>query len=1121
MTVSYKKSGQDGAAYYTNCMSPDGSKSVDDYYTGSAKEPPGTWYVGPNEDGSRTTSLGIEDGLVFGQIESREDTERFHNLTNGFHPENGTKLVQNAGERGRVALHDFCLSAPKSVSAVWSQADTATKAAIEKAQESGAREFLDFMSSKSYSRQGKGGVVKAPAPLRAALFGHGSSREDDPQLHTHCVIFNVCERANGTTGALETLELMRWQGAAASLYHARLAWEVRQLEFGIERKENLFELAGVPDHVKEAFSQRRAQIVAAVERKLRDLGMDADASTASRGMFQAATLETRSGKDELTREELEAIWHERGAELGFTEVEVKELMVAGKPVELSDAELLEEARLALEELTENHAVFKEPALLTRVAVQLVGKASPDQILKVVETLKEKDLLTTETINKAGLMEQIFTTREMLILERQMLHMANRKDGKHVLAVVDLPDSLDAEQRAAAIAATSDINAVSVVEGTAGAGKTFTMAAISRAYEANGYTVTGLSGSWSAALNLQEAAKLADGRAITGWVNSVRKGTIELTEKSVIVVDEAGMVGSRDIKNVLELARKAGAKVILLGDTLQQKAIAAGDPLRLIAEQNGSSRLDVVRRQKDEKDRAAVLQFFAGQAAEGLAPYLRRGDVNIAEGAEDTHDQLIEAWKESRREHAGQSHLILATDKGSVATLNALAHQALRNAGLLGAGVTLRNMECTKAEDLVEFAIGDEVVFRITNNTEGVKNKDAGVIEAIERGQGDQGDTLYVRTNNGLVGVNTSDPAWEHKDGGLALQHAYACTTYSSQGLTVDRVFVKDSTALARDSAGVAMSRHRETCQVFVDRQARYEAKMRQLPADQWQPISKFTDEECLNQLKRGWSAERDKVSTLDYDEWRQAGALVDQKVEVLAATVADQAEDARILAMEEIERIRLGHLGKSTTLGDINPLKPLMFQLMPQYELKEPKVNAKAAELGVERLRTEISAAGVDEATDAAMREAGEAKFLTFDKDGVPVFAGRRPNDGKMVLAHMDRDTTHPGLRGRYPPILLGQDPSRVDIVRTGREAIELRATQLRLDRARSTIIVTGGRSDALALPHVRQQLEQAQLVTRYDTAKEDQSKVSKANAESAALAAEAAQRAEQERLQREQHRHR
>ncbi len=1113
MTVSYKKSGAGGGAYYTDCMSEDGSKSVDDYYTGSAKEPPGVWYVGLDSGNSRQSGLGIVDGQKFGAVEVSLDIDRFHSLTKGFHPENGSKLVQNAGDKNRVSFHDFTLSAPKSVSVIWSQADEVTKEKIELAQETSARTFLDFMSSKSYSRQGKGGVIKSAAPLRGAIFGHGSSREDDPQLHSHCVVMNVCERENGTTGALETMEMMRWQGAAASLYHADLAWEMRKLEFSIEKVGNLFEVAGVPEETREAFSQRRAQIVAAVKSKLEEMGLEPDAELASRGLFQAATVETRNAKNELTREELIEIWHDRGAALGFTQVQVALIMNAGEAVELTDDELLIEARAAVSEITNNHAIFKEPALLTKIAVQLVGRASPSQILKTIETIKQKDLLTTESVNKAGLAEQIFTTREMLVLERQMLKLANRHDGKHVLDKVDLPDSLDPEQLAAAVAATSDTNAVSVVEGAAGAGKTFTMAAISRAYELNGYSVTGLSGSWSAALNLQEAAKLNDAHAITGWVNSVRAGKVSINSKSMIVVDEAGMVGSRDIKNVLELAKEAGAKVILLGDTLQQKAISAGDPLRLIAQQNGSSRLDVIRRQVNESDRVSVLKFFAGQAKEGLKPYLERGDVKLGQGAAATNDLLIKDWADSQRTNPGKSHLILATDRKSVAELNALAHQALKTQGQLGEGVMVKNIECRKEADFVEMSIGDQVVFRVTNNLEGVKNKDAGQIESIDRGT--NGDTLFIRTKKGLVEVDTSKDAWQHKDGGLGIQHAYACTSYSSQGLTVDATFVKDSTALARDSAGVVMSRHRDTCKVYIDKQERYEMKMRNTAADQWHPIKEFTDAECLVKLEKSWSSEREKSSTLDFDQWRQTAAVVDQAIEVKIQESLEKTDAAKELAKREIEKIYNGRKDKKLAFEGVQALQPLFYHTGPHFELDELKPNREAAQRGVNILREQIGATGVDEATHEAMKQAGEAKFLSFNEKGDPVFCGRRPDDQKLVMTHIDLAEQKSSLRDRYPPILQG-DPSRLDIVRTGKQAIELRSIQIREQLPQSTIVISQGKNDALSYPHVREIAEKAESVQRHDTPKAEE-KMSELNINTAQE--QARQAIEQAQKDRELHR--
>jgi conjugative relaxase-like TrwC/TraI family protein len=308
-------------------MRADGTSRVDDYYSGSAKEPPGRWYVGPAEEGTRFSGLGIVSGAAFVVTENVDDGAAFAALVDGYNPRTGQAMVQNAGKHARIAIHDWTCSAPKSVSVVWSQADAELRAAIDSAQEHGARAFLDVLSLKSYSRRGKDGIVKVAAPLRGAVFDHGSSRDNDPQKHSHCVVFNATERADGTTGALETLELMRWQGAAASIYHATLAWDLRQLGFRIERQENLFEIADVPEHVCQAFSQRRQQIVAAVRAEMVARGLDPETVTWSRGLLQKATTETRSAKNELTREQLLELWHGRGVALGFTAVEAEALLM--------------------------------------------------------------------------------------------------------------------------------------------------------------------------------------------------------------------------------------------------------------------------------------------------------------------------------------------------------------------------------------------------------------------------------------------------------------------------------------------------------------------------------------------------------------------------------------------------------------------------------------------------------------------------------------------------------------------------------------------------------------------------------------------------------------------------
>lgn len=1116
MTVSYKKSGPAGGAYYINCMTVDAGTAVDDYYTGAgkggegaAKEPPGTWYCGPS-NGSRSSNLGVVDGMVFGSVKDHHDSERFANLIQGWHPENGQKLVQNAGDKDRVALHDFTFSAPKSISVIWSQAGSELKERIEGAQLASTRTALDFLSSKSYSRQGKGGVEKTSAPLIAGIFGHGSSRENDPQLHSHAVVLNVCERADGTTGALETMEMMRWQGAAASLYHADLAWKMREIEFGITRIDNLFEVDGVPKEVTEAFSQRRAQIVDAVQAQLKKMGLDPDAAKLSRGLLQKACIETRTAKNQLTREQLQKLWHERGAALGFTELEVNALMNEGPAPEFTKDELLDEARMAVREITEMNAVFKEPALITKIAVRLVGRASPDQILEVADRVKA-ELLSTTLKNKvfriideaeksedkgkykADQDELIFTTREMLVLEQQMLQYADRRDGHHILSNVELPDSLLPEQRAAAVAATGDINAVTIIEGTAGAGKTFTMESIARSYEANGYKVTGLSASWKQALNLKEAAKLDDGRAIAGWVIGVRNGSIKLDSKSLIVVDEAGMVGAREMHHVLEIADKAGAKVILLGDTQQQKSVSAGDALRCIAEQTGSTRLSVIFRQHLDSDRQAVHDFFAGRAEAGLKSYIDRGDVHITQGEEETHKQLIADWQSSRFKsegdqitfiqknvemtgviekvegdklhvrvgnelvETGNSHLILALDKVSAADLNRRAHEARKENGELGQSRNFKNVDYKETEKEVEFSVGDAVCFRKSDRKQDVFNRTDATITAIV------GQYITLQTDDGrTINMDTMDEKWAQEETGhLGLQHSYSTTIFTSQGLSPDKTFVKDSLGFSRAVAGVALSRHKQTCQTYVDKAVRYEAKMREVPADKWKHISGFSDQECLERVTHAWSKQREKNSTLDFTDWKERGAKVDTKAEVLIANITA----ARELASSELNRIRDD--SKRPELKQIDPVKELPFQKQKTYELEDPVTPRPVLERSIDRLMQQHIEVDV-------LMDAHERGFLRFTKDGQPIFCGRRPEDKALVLIQKDdAKLNSESLRNRYPPILQG-DSKRVDVVKTGEEALALWSIQDRAEMARSTVIVTSGNEEALGLQHTRDLIERA-----------------------------------------------
>jgi conjugative relaxase-like TrwC/TraI family protein len=1050
MTVSYKKSGAGGGSYYTNCMTPEGAPGygVDDYYTGSAKEPPGIWYIGPDSNGQRSTRLGVADGQQFQTASSENeiaDVEKFSRLIAGRHSIEDSPLVKNVDSPDRIAFHDWTLSAPKSVSVIWSQAHAELKAEIESAQLESSRTFLNFMSTKSQIRQGKDGVIKLDTPLLGALFGHGSSRENDPQLHTHSVMFNMGEGPD-RVNALETRAMMKWTGTAASLYHADLAWRMRGLGFKIERKEKIFEIAGVPAQAIEHFSKRRAQIVAAVEKRQVDLGMNADAENAARGLLAKVAIETRTEKNELTREQLEVLWRGEGTKMGFTSAEVQALITHEEQRELTQNELSEVAISAVDELTQTHTLFSEPALLTAVAVRLQGLAPTVQIHQAVAQLKEHQLVRT-TIAETG--EEVFSTHEMLGIERHMLDLAVRRGGAHVLSDVELPDTLDDEQRVAARAACHDNNAVTVIEGAAGAGKTFTMAATARAYEGAGYQVTGLATSWAAALTLRDSARLDDSCAIAGWINDVRSGKQTIDDKSMLIIDEAGQVGARDMHHLLELAERAGAKVVLLGDTLQQKAVAAGDPLRCIASKIGSSLIGKIRRQRDEAQRESVHQFFAGDASNGLKVYLQAGAVKVSRSDSETNRQMIEAWTASRLINDNKTHLMIAVERKSVIELNRLAHEHLRTSGDLEEGIWVKNMDCADTSKRVEFSVGDEAALRINDREQDVFNGMRGRIESINE------RVIKMRTETGLVEIDVDAQKWQYRASGLALQHAYAMTIYASQGLAVDVALMKDSIALNRVSVGVAMSRHRDSCTVFVDAQARHKAAMLRLAADDWKPLREYRDEECLADVAASWSWASNKDSTLDHGAWVTAQGL--------PVAARDEADILKIQRNADLLRTEIERIRQKSKTGQAGIELPFMRN--KHYEVPSPEVSLEAMVCGVEALQA-------DDIHDDVIKNAIRSGALTFNEDGEPVFCAKNSKGG-IVRRTQDRQEREQLGRAAFAPVLEG-DQDKVTVVRTGREALHLKSLELRNEATPSTVIVSGGNERVLGMPAVREQIQRS-----------------------------------------------
>lgn len=1108
MTVSHKKS-KGGGNYYIDCL--ENAKGVDDYYS-SAKEPPGVWYVGADRSGARESRfIPVEHGHVFGSDPAFNDAEVFKSLVNGVGPLTKEPLIGNAMSPDRIAFHDFTCSAPKSVSVVWSQANDELAAKILKAQDKAADAFLDHISDHAYYRYGKGSVNNAQSPIRAVKFEHGSARSidgnmvrADPQIHTHCVVLNLLESQHNDRPAyaLETKSIMGQQGVGASLFHAKLAWEMRNLGFEIQKDGNLFEVKGVPETVLENFSQRRQQIVQAVKDELEAMGLDGDIANASRGMFQKATLETRNDKTELSRIDLQALWKQRGQALGFTEDQVLALMNSEIKPELTSDELKVRIREVVADIQNTDSVFRKETLQIKSLVSTYGDASPDAVMSAVDEIVRTELLQAnlqvdQKTNMPTLTESTwYTTPEMLITERQMLDLAGKESDAHIIKLTDAQreqmSSLKDEQMRAVEHVLGDRKGTSVVEGTAGAGKTYTMGQLAKVYQAEGYQVTGLATAWTAANNLKNEAGLDDARAITGFVRGIEKGEIQLTDKSVLILDEAGMSGSKSVHAVLQAADRAGAKTILLGDTRQQKSVSAGDPLRMIAQQNGSARLDVITRQRDDAQRAAVPLFFQGKAREAIKAYDDQGKIHIQTGADSTQNALVAQWLHDRVNKT-QDQIILALDRDSVSALNSKAHEAAKQAGLVD-GTQSISVDAIDNKSPIEFCVGDRIQFRKNDLSQGITNRSYGRVVEIQDEQ-----RFLVETDAGRrVLVDTDDERWQ-VEGKLALTHGYATTVYSSQGVTVDRSYVLDHLGLHRAAAGVALSRHRDDANIFIDKEARYLAKMKLATQDEWHPIEKMSDREVVGRVAHSYETAREKLNGHDFTSWQDShGAFFDVARETAIKTQIERAQRALEQSKQLIENIRSMSSQELINRVDRMPaVNPLAFERTQKFELKTELADGKETHKALMSLMAEKSI------KEEAMADAIKDGFVQVGKDGQISFVGRDPagravseqklNDGRNFDTASSQPKnltcggvnilTEAGMRDRYPPILPGS--KNVDIVSRGEDALALRSMQYTNNQEKTTIIVAKDKN-SFGHEHVRDKVLNAPDIRRFDKADVD-----------------------------------
>ncbi|MGO7135065.1 Ti-type conjugative transfer relaxase TraA [Rhizobium leguminosarum] len=372
--------------------------------------------------------------------------------------------------------------------------------------------------------------------------------------------------------------------------------------------------------------------------------------------------------------------------------------------------------------------------------------------------------------------------------------------------------LSAEQRQA-IEHVTGASQIAVVIGFAGAGKSTMLAAARQAWEAQGYRVHGAALAGKAAEGLEQSSGIAS-RTLASWEYSWQADRSRLNARDVFVIDEGGMVGSRQLARFVDEVKRAGAKLVLVGDHEQLQAIGAGAPFRAIAEAVGHAQLSEVRRQKADWQKQASIDFASHRTADGLAAYQAHGNIQLKANRDDVLKAIIADYVADRSANPNDTRIAMAHRRIDVAAINAGIRARLQERGELAKG---SHPSDDKGEELTyqtnngrrAFARGDRIVFLENNRDLAVKNGMLGEVIAVAP------DAIQVRLDgkaqpqDGLRQVTVPVNSYQSFD------HGYATTIHKTQGATVDRSFVLASTTMDRHLTYVAMTRHREAVQLYA------------------------------------------------------------------------------------------------------------------------------------------------------------------------------------------------------------------------------------------------------------------------------------------------------------------
>jgi conjugative relaxase-like TrwC/TraI family protein len=830
----------------------------DDYYSASqgvesdrAIPPETRWF------GRGSAALNLS-----GEVESAT----FRQILHGIAP-NGQSLhaLKIDPEKHRAGT-DFTFSAPKSVSiAALIQQDERVIAAHDHAVQTVLSVMENrYAQTRQRTRQGRDRINTGN--LTAALFRHETSREQDPQLHTHAVVINCTQLEDGTWRSLSNEALVAHQKLLGQIYQNELAHRLRQIGYDIEpRSQGQFELKGYGSDLLSTFSTRAKQIETHLQKWTAFLE-ETGGTKLHASQKKQATLATRRSKETLPRDVLLSAWR--------NQIKTQQLDLPHLPQQPSESTSEPSAQIAqraIAHCAERDDVFRIEQAERFALENHLGQSNFDQIEQALHQQtfvadSEQRQMTTE----AAIQRELHTIHLMQSAKQRISAIATPEEFE--LAIAAQPFT-DGQRQAIALAATTTDQFIAW-QGVAGAGKTYSLKQFKAIAESAGYTVKGFCPSAEGANVLAQETGMQTDTVAMHLHRQSNLGSLA-DRREIWVIDEAGLLNARDANALLQKASAEQARLILVGDIKQLSAVAAGNPFKSLQSVGiQTAFLDQSLRQKTRSLKAAVDLISQGDMDASLDRLIQDDVIQEIPDRDALHRQVVSDYLNLPPEEREKT-LLLAGTNATRTNLTLQIRTALQRENQLGSdafalqSLRPKDLTATQTKYAHVYQVGDVIVpnqdfhrqslqrgeqYQVTDvnisvnqltvqaasgevftvNPTEFQNKTVYEPAPLEIAVGDRlrwtrNDRQQGRRNGqqftveaidavGMAQLRYDDGKGEQVDlrGNQYVDYALVSTTYSSQGKTSDRVLAVMDGYVSRESFYVAASRARHNLILYTE-----------------------------------------------------------------------------------------------------------------------------------------------------------------------------------------------------------------------------------------------------------------------------------------------------------------